>query len=74
MRVQGAMDPDACTCTIAYHVQGAMDPDAEACKPKHNIPDDDLAALNDPEMPKRIIITGSDDRSVTCRQTVKEML
>jgi len=44
--------------------EGALDPAAEACKPLHNIPENDLMALKDAEMPKRIIITGSDDRSV----------
>jgi len=44
--------------------EGAMDPEVEEAKPKHNIPEFDLAALRDEHMPKRILITGSDDRSV----------
>merc|ERR1712070_933355 len=44
--------------------EGALDPVEERAKPKHHIPEHDLAALRDPLMPKRILITGSDDRSV----------
>jgi len=44
--------------------EGAIDPAKGGGKPRHHIPDTELAVLRDQEMPKRILISGSADSSV----------